>query len=160
MADLEWPSSEAMTKLKDDGMPIAYGDEPPTLSGGTYLMSPLTVVTDRMDSGEELADMSGLVLKFGNQQAGTIDVDFYFVAGGEAGEVIGMTSLIQGSNGEFTICVPYAEMSIIISGRLTGQTITDLHFAILQTDAPGIHCILKDSDGTSPKTTWSPSADD
>ena len=160
LADLEWPSSEAMTKLKDDGMPIAYGDEPPTLSGGTYLMSPLTVVTDRMDSGEELADMSGLVLKFGNQQAGTIDVDFYFVAGGEAGEVIGMTSLIQGSNGEFTICVPYAEMSIIISGRLTGQTITDLHFAILQTDAPGIHCILKDSDGTSLKTTWSPPADD
>ena len=48
---------------------------------------------------------------------------------------------------------------MIISGRLTGQTISDLYFAILVTDSPGVHCIMKDYDGTSAKTTWSPPAD-
>lgn len=65
----------------------------------------------------------------------------------------------SGTGHSVATCVPYAEMSIIISGRLTGQTISDLYFAILKTDSPGVHCIMKDYDGTSAKTTWSPPAD-
>lgn len=158
LADLEWPSTEAMTKLKNDGMPIHYGDQPPTLSG-TYLLKPITIVADKMGAGSEMGGMSGIVMKFDKQQGGTIDAKFYFIGDDGAGEVVGMTSLIQGSNGEFSICIPYVEMSMIISGRLTGQTISDLYFAILKTDSPGVHCIMKDYDGTSPKTTWSPPDD-
>lgn len=87
------------------GMPIHYGDQPPTLSG-TYLLKPITIVADKMGAGSEMGDMSGIVMKFDKQQGGTIDAKFYFVGEDGAGEVVGTTSLIQGSDGEFSITVP------------------------------------------------------
>jgi hypothetical protein len=160
LGDLEWPSSEVMTKLKDGGMPMAYGDTPPTLSG-TYVMSPASVVTDRMGAAAEIEGVSGLVLKFGSQSNGTINVDYYWLWNGEADYAYGSTtSLIQGSDNEFSICIPSGEVSIILTGKMTNNSIADLYFSVVQAESPGSFIILKDGDGTSGKTTWNPAMDE
>ena len=160
LADLEWPSSEVMTKLKDGGMPMAYGDTPPTVSG-TYLMSPVTIVADRMEAAAEMDGLQGLVLKFNSQSKGTISVDYYWIWNDGADDAFGTTtSLIQGSDNEFSVCIPSGEVSTILTGKMTNNGIADLHFAAVHNEMPGIFTILKDNDGNSTKTTWAPATKD
>ena len=62
-----------------------------------------------------------------------------------------------GNGDEFTICVPDGDgMAFIISGRIEDNAVTDLYLSSTSMDTPGQYIILKDGDGSSSKTQWSP----
>lgn len=84
----------------------AYNTEGKSFGFRTYDDGSVGLLADKMGVGSEMGDMSGIVMKFDKQQGGTIDAKFYFVGEDGAGEVVGTTSLIQGSDGEFSITVP------------------------------------------------------
>lgn len=162
--DLEWPSSEVMASLKKDGMPIYEGASPPEVNG-TYKLSPLKVVADPSGQGAgELSEygVDALVLKFSGQADGELDVNMYFTVEGEP-DIAGndMKALITGNGKQFSICMPdgYGGAAII-SGEMDGGSINNLHYASCDMNKAGQHVILKDDDGSSSTTTWSPGTDD
>lgn len=157
---LEWPTDEVMQSLKDGGMPINDGGTPPTLDG-TYSLSPISVVADKIGALEEMDGITGMVIKFNGQDSGKLDVDFYFTADGEADMANGAEkALIKGNGNSFTICVPLSDGSFIISGTMSDGAVSNLYLASTSKDVPNQYIILKDNDGNSSKTTWSPAPDD
>ena len=162
--DLEWPSSEVMASLKKDGMPIYEGSNPPEVNG-TYKLSPLKVVADPSGQGAgELSEygVDALVLKFSGQADGELEVNMYFTVEGEP-DIAGndMKALITGNGKQFSICMPdgYGGAAII-SGEMDAGSINNLHYASCDMNKAGQHVILKDDDGSSSTTTWSPGTDD
>ncbi len=158
---LEWPDDEVMQSLENGGMPIHEGGTPPTVSG-TYSLSPINVVSDKMGTSEEMGDINGMVLKFSGQSSGKLDVDFYFTAYGEADSAYGVEkALIKGSGNSFSICVPMPDNSLIVSGTVSDDgTISDLYVAWTETYVPDKYLIMKDDDGYSAPTTWAPAPDE
>lgn len=154
---LEWPSDAVMSGLKSGGMPVYEGSTPPTVNG-TYVMSNLTVIADPVNAKGELDGTEEMVIKLSDQNNGEITFNTYFVAGGESSEADDeMKGLIIGNADEFSICVPDGEgMAFVLSGRMENGTVTDLHLASTSMDEAGQYIILKDGDGSSPTTQWSP----
>lgn len=159
---LEWPDAETMQQLKSEGLPINEGNDPPTVNG-TYLMSPLTIVSSNAGAEEEMKNMTGLVVKFSSQADGQLDFDYYFIADGMADYANGESkALIQGNGSKFSICAPWKDSFFIISGDISNGTVSDMHCAIAShddTDNPLQYAIIKD-DGNSTNTTWEPMPDD
>jgi hypothetical protein len=158
--DLDWPNTAVMTSLKNDGMPVYEGENPPDVNG-TYILSPLKIVADPTGEGSaELigAGVDGVVLQFSGQSDGQIIVNKYFLAGNYADVADdAMKGLITGNGKQFSICAPdgYGG-AIIISGEMDGSTIYNLHYATCDMNKAGQHIILSDNDGTSSTTSWSP----
>ncbi len=154
---LEWPSEAVMSGLKSGGMPVYEGSAPPIVNG-TYVMSPLTVTADLVDAKGELGGVDQFIIKLSGQNNGEVTFNSYIVASGESYEAGNdMKGLIKGNGDEFTICVPDGEgMAFIISGRIEDNAVTDLYLSSTSMDTPGQYIILKDGDGSSSKTQWSP----
>ena len=160
---LEWPSEAVMKSLKDGGMPVNEGSTPPT-TNGTYLLSPLSIMADPWGAGEELAGVSGMVVKFSDQKDDKLQFDYYMIADGEALEASQADpGLIQGNSDAFSICVPYESeggmAAMIVSGNIKDGEVQNLHFAFTLMDEPNKYTILKDDDGNSETTTWAPATD-
>ena len=121
-------------------------------------MSNLTVIADPVNAKGELDGTEEMVIKLSDQNNGEITFNTYFVAGGESSEADDeMKGLIIGNADEFSICVPDGEgMAFVLSGRMKNGTVTDLHLASTSMDEAGQYIILKDGDGSSPTTQWSP----
>ena len=154
---LEWPSEAVMSGLKSGGMPVYEGSAPPIVNG-TYVMSPLTVTADLVDAKGELGGVDQFIIKLSGQNNGEVTFNSYIVASGESYEAGNdMKGLIKGNGDEFTICVPDGDgMAFIISGRIEDNAVTDLYLSSTSMDTPGQYIILKDGDGSSSKTQWSP----
>ena len=154
---LEWPSEAVMSDLKSGGMPIYEGSAPPTVNG-TYVMSPLTVTADLVNAKGELEGVEQFVIKLSGQNNGEITFNSYIVASGESSEAGNdMKGLIKGDGDGFSICVPDGDgMAFIISGRIEDNTVTDLYLTSTSMDTTGQYIIMKDGDGSSSKTQWSP----
>jgi hypothetical protein len=158
---LEWPSEAVMSGLKSGGMPVYEGSAPPIVNG-TYVMSPLTVTADLVDAKGELGGVDQFIIKLSGQNNGEVTFNSYIVASGESYEAGNdMKGLIKGNGDEFTICVPDGDgMAFIISGRIEDNAVTHLYLSSTSMDTPRQYIILKDNDGNSSKTTWSPAPDD
>jgi hypothetical protein len=159
---LEWPDAETMQQLKSEGLPINEGNDPPTVNG-TYLMSPLTIVSSNAGAEEEMKNMTGLVVKFSSQADGQLDFDYYFIADGMADYANGESkALIQGNGSKFSICAPWKDSFFIISGDISNGTVSDMHCALANYedgDSSFTYAIIKDKDNST-KTTWEPMSDD
>ena len=162
--DMEWPSSEVLASLKEDGMPIYEGENPPEVSG-TYQLSPFKLVADPTGNvGAEMVEsgLDGIVLKFSGQADGEVSVSMYYTAEGVASVADDeMKGLITGNGNQFSICVPdgYGGANII-SGVIDNGAISNLHFAFCDMKKAGQHVVLSDDDGYSSTTTWSPGNDE
>jgi hypothetical protein len=159
---LEWPDAATMQQLKSNGLPVHEGNNPPTVNG-TYLMSPLSIVSDNTGAGGDMESLNGLVMKFSSQADGQLNFDYYFITEGEADYANGESkALIQGDGSKFSICAPWKDSFFIISGDISNGTVSDMHCAIAShndTDNPLQYAIIKD-DGNSTNTTWEPMPDD
>lgn len=159
---LEWPDAATMQQLKSNGLPVHEGNNPPTVNG-TYLMSPLSIVSDNTGAGGDMESLNGLVMKFSSQADGQLNFDYYFITEGEADYANGESkALIQGDGSKFSICAPWKDSFFIISGDISNGTVSDMHCAIAShndTDNPFQYAIIKD-DGNSTNTTWEPMPDD
>jgi hypothetical protein len=161
-SDLAWPTDEVMQSLRNGGMPIYEGDTPPSVMG-TYLVSPLQIVSDPTgEVAEEIEEDMGLVIKLNSLGDGKITYDSYFVFDDIATSNDSETQgLIMGSGDSFTICIPIdTETTILMSGRIQDGNIVDFHFANTSPDIVGRHAIIKDTDGLSTPTDWSPGSED
>ena len=157
---LEWPSDEVMQSLKTAGLNVYDGSTPPAITG-TYSISPLSIVSD--PTGEASEGMSeygldGFVLKFDTQADGKVMMQYYPTMGGVAVEAEDpMQALVTGSGNKFSACIPDAYgRAVIISGEMQDGVIYDLQYATCDMKKAGEHVILKDSDGSSSQTSWSP----
>ena len=159
---LEWPDAATMQQLKSNGLPIHEGNNPPTVNG-TYLMSPLTIVSENTGAGEDIESLNGMVMKFSSQADGQLSFDYYFITEGEADYANGESkALIQGDGSKFSICAPWKGSFFIISGDISNGTVSDMHCALANyedADSPFKYAIIKDSDNSN-KTTWEPMPDD
>ncbi len=159
---LEWPDATTMQQLKSNGLPIHEGNNPPTVNG-TYLMSPLTIVSENTGAGEDIGSLNGMVMKFSSQADGQLSFDYYFITEGEADYANGESkALIQGDGSKFSICAPWKDSFFIISGDISNGTVSDMHCALANyedADNPFKYAIIKDSDNSN-KTTWEPMPDD
>lgn len=159
---LEWPNAATMQQLKSDGLPVYEGNDPPTVNG-TYLMSPLTIVSENTGAGEDIESLNGMVMKFSSQADGQLSFDYYFITEGEADYANGESkALIQGDGSKFSICAPWKDSFFIISGDISNGTVSDMHCALANyedADSPFKYAIIKDSDNSN-KTTWEPMPDD
>ncbi len=159
--EIEWPSAEVMTALKDDGLPVYEGSTPPTING-TYVLDAPTLVSDKMGAAGDMEGMDNMVIKFSSQQGGQVTFDVYFNLDGEVTSPDGeLQGLIRGSGNQFTVCVPdkYGG-AIVISGKLVDGQIENIYWSSVTLDEPGKHIIITDGDGVSKKTTWTPGTDD
>ena len=161
--DMEWPSNEVLASLRNDGMPIYEGENPPTVNG-TFELSPFNIVAD--PTGNATAEMGeysidGMVLQFSGQDNGEIYVNMYAKVDGEAFEAGDkMKALISGNGNKFSICMPDGNGgATIITGEVSGSSISNLHIATCDMQKPGQHVIMKDEDGTSSGTIWSPGSE-
>lgn len=159
--DIEWPSEEVMNSLTAGGQPIYEGSTPPTVNG-TYVLSAPTVVTDKGGYAEDLEGLDNFVIKLSDQQNGEVKLNTYYVIDGEKTSDDGeLQGIIQGSGDSFSICAPDGYGSaVILSGKLQGNQIEDLHYTVTNMDKANDFIIIKDGDGVSTKTTWSPGTDD
>ncbi len=158
-ADLEWPSDEVMNSLKAGGMPVYEGGAPPSVAG-TYSLSPISIVKDYMDATAEMDGYNTLVVNFSSQSNGQLKFNGYWAGDGFADSALGsQPALIKGNGSSFTICVPSSDTTFVLSGTMSGGTISNLHFAAT-TDTPGQYFIMKDGSGTASKTTWAPGSDE
>lgn len=159
--DLEWPSNAVMSSLKSDGMPVYEGSTPPTISG-TYSLSNPRFVSDLTGASGAVEGMDNIILRFSGQKDGHITVDTYYIFNDGTSTADGeLQGLIIGSGNMFSICVPDgAGGATILSGELSGSTINNLYYAHCSMNTVGEHVIIKDGDGTSSKTTWSPGSYD
>ena len=159
--DLEWPSDAVMKSLKADGLPVYDGDQPPTIEG-TYSLSAPELVADKVGVAEEMGSLDNIVLRFSGQQDGQIKVDIYSVIGGVATEADGeQPALITGSGDKFSVCIPDGYGSaVIISGVVSDGAINDLYYSMTSMTEVGQYLIIKDGNGSSSKTTWSPGEGD
>ena len=159
---LEWPDEATMQLLENDGLPVYKGNDPPTVNG-TYLMSPLTIVSENTGAGEDIESLNGMVMKFSSQADGQLSFDYYFITEGEADYANGESkALIQGDGSKFSICAPWKDSFFIISGDISNGTVSDMHCALANyedADSPFKYAIIKDSDNSN-KTTWEPMPDD
>lgn len=155
--DLEWPSDAVMNSLKAGGMPVYDGENPPSIEG-TYELSDLTLVADKLGAVEELESIDNIVLRFSGQKGGEVKFDAYFVVNGMATEANGeQPALISGSGNQFSICIPEGDGSaIIISGTVSNGGISDLYYSTTSMTETDQYIILKDGTGSSSKTTWAP----
>ena len=155
--DLEWPSDAVMNSLKAGGMPVYDGENPPSIEG-TYELSDLTLVADKLGAVEELESIDNIVLRFSGQKGGEVKFDAYFVVDGMATEANGeQPALISGSGNQFSICIPEGDGSaIIISGTVSNGGISDLYYSTTSMTETDQYIILKDGTGSSSKTTWAP----
>lgn len=159
---LEWPDAATMQQLKSNGLPIHEGNNPPTVNG-TYLMSPLTIVSENTGAGEDIGSLNGMVMKFSSQADGQLSFDYYFITEGEADYAYGESkALIQGDGSKFSICAPWKDSFFIISGDISNGTVSDMHCALANYedgDSSFTYAIIKDKDNST-KTTWEPMSDD
>lgn len=152
---IEWPSNEVINSLKAGGMPISAGSTPPNVEG-TYILSPISVVSNHWEEPVSTDGVSGMVVKFSDQKDGQLTFDFYSIYGGEVDEATGgMKALVKGEGNNFTVCAPMGGEYFILSGTVENGSVTNLHMATA-TDKPGTYFIMKDNDGSSAKTGWSP----
>ena len=155
LVPIEWPSNEIMNSLSKDGMPVNTGNTPPNVTG-TYMMSPLHVVANKLDEPVEMGGVTGMVVKFSALENGQVNIDYYSVYGGQVDEAMGsIQAMIQGSGNKFTICAPDLDGYTIFSGTIENGEVTDLHMAASSGKA-GKHFIMNDDDGSSSKTDWLP----
>ena len=158
--DLTWPTDEVMQSLRNGGMPIYEGETPPKVEG-TYLISPLQVVNDKTgETTEGVPD--GIVFMLSDQGNGQITYNSYAIfesmATSSGDDIKG---LIMGDGNGFTICIPFdAEESLLISGKIQDGAITDCYYTSTNNSIANRYVILKDDDGDSSVTTWSPGADE
>jgi len=159
--DMEWPTEAVMSELKDAGMPIYEGNTPPTIEG-TYSLSALKVVADKIQGTAEMEGLDNMVLRFSGQRDGKINVNAYYTYGGEATGADGeMSAFIVGSGQHFTVCIPDSYGgAILISGEASNGSITDLYYSTTSINETGKYFIIKDGTGVSEKTTWNPGSDD
>jgi hypothetical protein len=157
--DIEFPSDEVMKSLQSGGLPVYEGSAPPTLEG-TYRLSAPTLVADKMGVAEEMEGMTDIVIRFSGQQGENLNVNVYYIINGEAsGEDGDHQAIIMGSGNKFTLSVPdgYGG-AMLLSGQVSGSDIVNLHYATTDMEKPDDYFIIKDGNGTSSKTTWSPGA--
>ena len=157
--DIEFPSDEVMKSLQSAGLPVYEGSAPPTLNG-TYRLSAPTLVADKMGVASELEGMTDIVIRFSGQQGENLNVNVYYIINGEAtGEDGDHQAIIMGSGNNFTLSVPdgYGG-AMLLSGQVSGSDIVNLHYATTDMEKPDDYFIIKDGNGTSSKTTWSPGA--
>ena len=159
---LEWPSAAVMNSLKNSGMPVYEGSTPSSVEG-TFLISPVSLVSDPTGFGEQATDgLDGVVIRLSEQQNGTINYSAYEIYDGAAYPADSpKPALIMGDGNQFTICVPMGEgMAILLSGEHNNGNISNLYYAMAAMDNVGEHIIMKDSDSTAKATTWSPGSYD
>lgn len=174
-----WPTREVVDHLVDQGMPIHYGDEPPTLNG-VYELSPYVTIASYSDSERGAASM---VVRLISQSDGTIKFNSYSTyADGNKDGVISIstdsgkkeydvTGYMMGSDGKFSIAIPIAQLKananwpagtfgMVISGEKDGDTIRNLYISETHFSSTSLYGIVKDGDGVSNHTVWNPYVDD
>ena len=159
--ELEWPSDAVMNSLESAGLPVYEGGTPPTLDG-TYSLSAPKLVADKTGDVGEMEGLENIVLRFSGQNNGQVNVDVYFIINGMATEASGeQPALISGSGNQFSICMPNGYGSAtILSGVVSDGAINDLYFSSTSMTNADEYIIIKDGNGSSSKTTWSPGGEE
>lgn len=185
--DIDIPE-EILAKLKDSGMNIYYGDNPPMVNG-TFVMEPIDSVLigpfniwlPYGDEEEgymvEFDVIKKLIISFQNQEDGLISllcVPFYDTEDYDPDEITVFEDMaIIGNGNKFTISMyftmdflfPGEEIGLVFSGEISGQNIKNLQMASVDIipDVNGRQtfiAILSDHDGISYRTNWEPDDDD
>ena len=179
-----FPTAEVLKSLINGGMPIYYGDTPPTVDG-VFSQSPVTDVASTVvydvDDDTEIGEDPPIrcVVKFSNQTAGnTIYWNAYSVFMEEdeedpdAAYSSDINSSIMGSGDKFCVAAhlnstynnfymelfgfPKGQYGYLCSGEVDGDVIRNLYVAFTSWTQPDFYTIDKDGDGVSYHTGWAP----
>ncbi len=161
---------ETLNTIKNMGMPIYGGGEPPKIEG-TYKISPLILANSNISSDQVGQRFSDGIVTFSNQNNDDLTIDTKITFTNTSGNGIG--SFIVGSGNRFSVFVKIdgesngqAYTSIdVYSGIISERGIENLYYAIFMIDdkgdAKGILIengqgrVLYDSDGISERITSS-----
>lgn len=159
-------SDSLLLIIKNLGMPINGGANPPTLQG-TYLVSKLELTNSNISSDVPGTNFADFRITFKNQNTTNLTVDIDYVNGPELGN--GIKSYVVGDGKNFTV---FAEISgstnsqpfknvYTLSGTMEDDGIHNFKSALTMTNdfgdplnqyiSIGDTRVFKDSDGFSPK---------
>ncbi len=155
-----------LTKMKEIGMPIYTGDNPPNIEF-SFRISPLKLVDSNVpdDSlGHEFADM---LIKFYNQNNDKLTIQCFYKQASQIG--LGIGGYVVGNNNKFTVFLDCESTDTlgytiitteVFSGEATYSGIKNLYTALFMVDNKGNDSIYikngqgrvgYDSDGLSEK---------
>ena len=175
----ELPSEAVLTELRNHGMPLYLGTEPPLVSG-VFKVHPLELVygvdyenseesEDETEDATYVFNITSLTGASPKAKLQTYEIfpkynykspasEFFCYYGGEGNHfTLSNITTYKDDNplGEFS--VTYAT---IVSGEIDGNQVKNLHYAYVDLgengDKIGAMAIVKDGDGVSTTTKWDP----
>jgi hypothetical protein len=157
-----------LTIIKDMGMPINGGANPPVIQN-SYLISPFVLVNSNIDSDIPGHKYNDFIVTFYDQNNKDLTISMNYDNYPETGT--GLGAFVVGENDEFSVFAEVqakstdgskAKVVMIFSGKWTEEGIKDIYFANFVIDNYGNETgfwiengqgrIIYDSDGFSPVT--------
>lgn len=172
----ELPSEAVLTELRNHGMPLYLGEEPPSVSG-VFEIHPLELVYAVNPGDSEEGELEGATYVFsitslsGSSNKArllTYEIfpkwsykspasEFFCYYGGEGKQfTLSNITTYTDDNPLSAFTMTYVTM---VSGEIDGNQIKNLHYAYVDLDEKGKIedlAIVKDGDGVSTTTAWDP----
>ncbi len=170
----ELPSQSVLDALANVGMPLYLGDTPPKLNG-TYKMEPLTTVYESDGNHDVERDISYLVFHLTSQSnkanRGMLSYYSHITSTNTNSAPSDYICHLSGDGNCFTLSniwiidFGFGKYSVvtIASGEIDGDTVKDLHLAIVELDENNVIeniSIGTDGDGISTTTKWEPGTEE
>lgn len=155
-----------LTKMKEIGMPIYTGDNPPNIEF-SYKISPLKLVDSNVPDDSIGNDFANMLIKFYNQNNDKLTIQCFYKQANQIG--LGVGGYVVGNNNKFTVFLDCESTDTlgnkiitteVFSGEATYSGIKNLYTALFMVDNKGNDSIyIKngqgrvgfDSDGMSEK---------